>query len=348
MSIGTTGGRGLASARQQAPGVGARVPSRSGAAAAVSGNAIVTVPVAFAKMVDARMCAEIAPVDVLQAATPRLSSAGAGARARRWVAPLLGAALAMLAAPTAAYEAPATRAGRAERTEAWVIGSSSVHQAFGRLISRELSKLGYRVERKAFTSAGLARPDYRDMQRIVETLPIGEKTAAVVVYLGINDAQALWLRPRERTRSDREFLPWRHRRWSAVYRERARQLIERICQRGALRALMVLPVDVKRPRLQRRLRRIRALQEQAAQQTSCGVALPTAGDEARLVASKRTQIRRRDGFHMTAKGAQLVWDRIGGAARRALQPRAGSNAIHGRRGELEAVVNRILNGRAVE
>lgn len=272
------------------------------------------------------MCAPIVPIDDSGAATASPERASWNARARRWVAPLLGLALAMLNAPAAARDAPATRAGHAERAEAWVIGSSSVHQAFGRLISHELGKLGYRVQRKAVTSAGLARPDYRDMQRIVEALPIGEKTAAVIVYLGTNDAQALWLRPRERSRANLEFLPWRDARWSTVYRERVRQLMESICKKGAGRALMVLPVDVKWPRLQRRLHRIRALQMQAAQQTSCGVALPTAGDEARLTASRRSQIRHRDGFHMTAKGAKLVWDRIRGAARRALQPRERSSA----------------------
>jgi hypothetical protein len=294
------------------------------------------------------MRAEIAPVD-FHGATAAAPRAGWGARARRWVTPLLGVALTTLTVTAATPEAQAApRAGEAERAEAWVIGSSSVHQAFGRLVSRELHELGYRVQRKAVTSAGLARPDYRDMQRIVEALPINEKTAAVVVYLGTNDAQSLWLRPRERTRADRKFLPWRHARWSTVYRERARQLMERICQRGAGRALMVLPVDVKRPRLQRRLHRIRGLQAQAAQQTSCGVALVTAGDEARLAASRRSQIRHPDGFHMTAKGAKLVWDRIRGAAWRALQPRVGSSATTRRRAELEALVNRLLDGRAVE
>jgi hypothetical protein len=111
---------------------------------------------------------------------------------------------------------------------------------------------------------------------------------------------------------------------------------------------MVLPVDVKRPRLQRRLHRIRALQAQAARQTSCGVALSTAGDEARLAASRTPQLRHRDGFHLTAKGAKLVWNRIRGAAQRALQPRAVSIEATGRRAELDALVSRMMDGRAGE
>jgi hypothetical protein len=309
---------------------------------------IVTWLGAFANIGKRSMCADIAPVDDIHAATTHAARAIQLPPARRWIVPWLGISLAMLATPAAAQGAPETRAGAAEHAEAWVIGSSSVHQAFGRLISRELSQLGYRVRRKAVTSAGLARPDYRDMQGVVDALPIGDKTAAVVVYLGTNDAQALWLHPHERTRADRRFLPWRQARWSTVYRERARQLMERICRRGAGRALMVLPVDVKRPRLQRRLHRIRALQAQAARQTSCGVALSTAGDEARLAASRTSQIRHRDGFHMTAKGAKLVWDRIRGATRRALQPRVVPGVPTGRRAELRALVRRMLDGRAVE
>jgi hypothetical protein len=65
-----------------------------------------------------------------------------------------------------------------------VVGSSSVNQAFGRIIARELRGRGYRVRRKGVTSAGLARPDYRDMRTIVEELPIGEQTSAVFIYLG--------------------------------------------------------------------------------------------------------------------------------------------------------------------
>ena len=196
--------------------------------------------------------------------------------ARRWLA-AVAALFCSIVAP-AAQAAPRNPA-KPDRQDAFVIGSSSVGQSLGRIIERELEERGYEVRRKGVSSAGLSRPDHRDMQKLIEDLPISRKTAAVFVYLGVNDAQALWLRPPERGPSGREYLPWSDERWSGLYAERARQLVERICERGARRAFMVLPVDVKRARLQQRLERIRKLQARAVARTSCGVDLVTKGDE---------------------------------------------------------------------
>ncbi len=203
------------------------------------------------------------------------------------------------------------------------MGSSSINQAFGRLIERELASRGYHVTRKGIASAGLARPDYRDMNEIVEALPISKKTSAVLVYLGMNDGQALYLRPHERDASRRRFLPWSDARWGAVYRRRVREFVEPICRRGARRAILLLPVDVKRPRLQRRLERIRKLLTQAASASSCAVSVPTAGDLGQF--GLGAALRREDGFHMSPLGAQLVWRRIRGQALRLLEPRTSAS-----------------------
>jgi hypothetical protein len=198
----------------------------------------------------------------------------------------------------------------ASRGDALVVGSSSMNQAFGRLIARELESRGYRVTRKAVSAAGLARPDYRDMNQIMEELPISSSTAAVFVYLGMNDAQSIWLRPNERQAFGRgEYLPWTDERWHALYVQRAQEFFERICERGAQRAIVLLPVDVQRERLQRRLKRIRDLQAQAASSSSCAVALSTAGDLGRFDSSG-APLRKRDGLHLSASGAQAVWRRI--------------------------------------
>jgi lysophospholipase L1-like esterase len=196
------------------------------------------------------------------------------------------------------------------RGDALVVGSSSMNQALGRLITRELEQRGYRVTRKAVSAAGLARPDYRDMNQIMEQLPISESTAAVFVYLGMNDAQALWLRPGEQLAFGRMYLPWTDARWQALYAQRAQEFFERICERGAQRAIVLLPVDVKRERLQRRLKRIRDLQAQAASSSSCAVALSTAGDLGRFDSASGGPLRKRDGLHMSASGANAVWRRI--------------------------------------
>lgn len=237
-----------------------------------------------------------------------------------------------------------------------MIGSSSVAQSLGRVLERELEQRGYEVSRKGFSSAGLSRPDFRDMQKLFDDLPITRETAAVFVYLGVNDAQALWLAPRERGASGRAFLPWSDDRWSELYAERARRLVERVCQRGAKRAFVMLPVDVRRTRLQRRLNRIRELQARAVARTSCGVVLVTSGDESRF-GDTENPLRRRDGFHLTQRGAEVVWQRIRpktvAALRRHDRPaarpearKAAARQAHAaaseRRAELDALVARIF------
>ncbi len=225
-----------------------------------------------------------------------------------------------------AAEARKRHGAKSPRGDVWVVGSSSVNQAFGRIIARELRGRGYRVRRKGVTSAGLARPDYRDMRAIVEELPIGEQTSAVFIYLGMNDAQALWLYPWERTEQRRRYLPWHDARWSSLYVRRTRGLLERICQRGARRAVAILPVDVRGSRLHRRLRRIRALQAQAASTSTCGVALATSGDEGRYVIDGKP-LRQPDGFHLSPAGARVVWERIRAKALHLVENRAHPSLI---------------------
>jgi hypothetical protein len=195
------------------------------------------------------------------------------------------------------------------KENAVLVGSSSFTQSFGHLIEGELERRGYQVTRKGVVGAGFARPDFYDMHQALEELPVSRDTAAVFVYLGVNDAQAVWLYPHERGDSRLAAVPFGGKDWDLVYGRRAREFLERICQRGARRAVVLLPVDVNQPELQHRLERIRQLQVQAATEASCGVAVRTAGDEGRFeVAGVPTRLR--DGFHMSPLGAQIVWERI--------------------------------------
>ena len=184
-----------------------------------------------------------------------------------------------------------------------------MNQALGHLIARELDLRGYRVTRKGVSAAGLARPDFRDMNQIMDELPVTTDTAAVFVYLGMNDAQALWLWPSEQRAYGREFLPWSDSRWQGLYQQRAQQFFERICRRGAQRVIVLLPVDVQRDRLQHRLGRIREVQARAAEATSCAVALSTEGDLGHFDVAGVAK-RKRDGLHMSPLGASAVWRRI--------------------------------------
>ena len=218
-------------------------------------------------------------------------------------------------APCAAEDA------EAHGVDAVLIGSSSFNQPFGQLIERELQRRGYQVTRKGVDGAGLARPDFRDMNQVLEALPVGPETSAVFVYLGVNDAQDLWLYPRERAQADSSSLPFGGAEWDAMYARRTREFLDRICQRGARRAVVLLPVDVNRPDLQRRLHRIRALQARAAAETRCAVAVRTAGDEGRFEV-EGVPMRLPDGFHMSARGAEIVWERIATQVLQLLEPSA--------------------------
>jgi hypothetical protein len=208
------------------------------------------------------------------------------------------------------------------KADAVLVGSSSFNQSFGQLIERELARRGYQVTRKGVSGAGLARPDFQDMNQVLEALPVGDDTAAVFVYIGVNDAQAVWLYPHERANAAVTAVPFGAADWDAVYARRTRDFLHRICQRGARKAIVLLPVDVNRPELQQRLQRIREIQVKAAAETSCAAVVQTAGDEGRFeVAGLPTRLP--DGYHMSERGAQLVWDRIEAHVSRLLEAGAG-------------------------
>jgi hypothetical protein len=227
--------------------------------------------------------------------------------ARRWAA-ALSCCWGLVAPGTSAGEEWSPGAGLAQG-EAVLVGSSSFEQSFGHLIEGELQRWGYQVTRQGVSGAGLARPDFRDLSQVLETLPIGTSTAAVFVYVGVNDAQPLWLYPEEREAYGVTFLPFGSAAWDSVYARRTRDFYDRICQRGAQRAFVLLPVDVNRADLNRRLERIRNVQVQAAARSSCAVALTTSGDLGNFEVDGVAK-RMPDGFHMSLLGARIVWERV--------------------------------------
>lgn len=224
------------------------------------------------------------------------------------------------ASPSLAFDGEGRGGLGVSAPRAAVVGSSSVKGVLGRLIESELERKGYSVDRLGVVGAGLARPDYRDMHALVAKVPIDADTAAVFIYLGVNDAQSIRLLPEDRQTTDQQWLKWNDPRWSVVYRRRAQRLFESLCRRGARHVIVMLPVEVMKPRLERRLRRIRALQRQAAERVSCATAISTVRDGAELIADEPT--RRKDGIHLTKEGARRVWERVKRRAALAL-PSAG-------------------------
>jgi hypothetical protein len=193
-----------------------------------------------------------------------------------------------------------------------LFGSSSVNDAFGHLITEDFERLGFVVTRHGYASAGLARPDFRDLRDALAEVPLDDSVSTVLFYIGANDTQRLWLRPEERAQDAGEkgaWVRWEDERWSSVYSTRVADLIRSVCARGVKHAILLAPVDVTNAMRQARLDRVRQLQAQAAALSVCGEYVPTAGDSA-VFRSVEQPLRTEDGFHMTHTGAERVWQRV--------------------------------------
>ena len=198
------------------------------------------------------------------------------------------------------------------RNEVVLIGSSSVRGMMGRVFVDNLVQLGFVAHRVGKSASGLARLDYHDWIAQLQELPINERTLAVMVYVGVNDPQGIWLRPDERDVPGRKWKHWNDPAWPEVYRSRVTELVNELCIAGVPDVIMLPPADVKWPSLQARLTRIRRLQIQGARNGACGHVMSTSGDSLFLfdVDEQLKPRRLRDGYHMTAFGAQTVFDRI--------------------------------------
>jgi len=192
-----------------------------------------------------------------------------------------------------------------------LFGSSSMNGSFGHLIADDFAQLGYRVIRHGYAAAGLARPDFRDLRKTLERLPIDQNTKSVLLYVGGNDAQSLWLHPEERPNGDADvpWVGWNDKRWPAIYTRRATEMIRSVCARGAQHVIVLPPADVTNPRLQERLDRVRSILRRAARATDCGHYVSTSGDAGQFHLVSEP-LRAGDGVHMTHIGAVRVWKRV--------------------------------------
>jgi hypothetical protein len=195
-----------------------------------------------------------------------------------------------------------------------LFGSSSVRGSFGRLIADELGRRGVSVVRRGYSAAGLARPDYRDLREMLRVMPLEQTIRSVMLYIGGNDAQGIWLRPEERTgaRPSDSWIWWNDERWMSVYQGRAVAFIQSLCARGMQHVIVLAPADVRSQRLQGRLERVRQALRRATEATECGRFVATGGDLRSIETAELSgePLRTPDGVHMTMAGALRVWNRV--------------------------------------
>ena len=188
---------------------------------------------------------------------------------------------------------------------ALLLGSSSVSGTVGRTLDAELETLGVDLTRMPRGSSGFARPDFFDWQAEIEAIHDVGRYAAVLVYTGGNDGQALRLRPEERAAGEerRDWIDWREEaRWRELYTARVRTFVDQLCERGAPHVVLLLPVDGGRPGWSRRNVRVREAMAAAAEGSRCGVAID-AGSET---------FESQDGVHLTWRGAGRFWAAVSG------------------------------------
>lgn len=206
-------------------------------------------------------------------------------------------AIALLLVPAAAS---------AQQGEALLIGSSSVNGAVGRTIERELGTAGVRLRRHARSASGFARPDFFDWRGEVANLGSLDRYRAVLVYTGGNDGQSLHVQPDERGPGEERlrWIDWRDEaRWRATYARRVRAVVDELCERGAARVVVLLPVDGGRAGWSRRMVRVREGMAEGVRGSRCGSALD-AGERGEVFESL-------DGVHLSWDGARRMWARIG-------------------------------------
>ena len=199
-----------------------------------------------------------------------------------------------------------------------VIGSSSVVGQLGRSAESQLKALGFNVLRRGKSASGLTRTDYFDWWKEAKQMKVPRNTVGALVYMGVNDAQGIWLHPHEKRWAKRPSDPWirwQQPGWSEIYRDRVTSFAETLCKRGIGRVIFLLPVDVAKPFLSRRMMRVRRLQREGVMRSSCGAAVSAAGDRLwlkRFGVRKSEQRRAADGYHLSPYGADIVWKRIRG------------------------------------
>lgn len=203
-----------------------------------------------------------------------------------------------------------------------LLGSSTFNGSLGHIMEKDLEAQGHDVRRLVQSATGFSRPDSFDWMKKIKRVKAIPDMDVVVVYLGGNDAQCFPLRKGERDdlkkkkkkrrKKKATWLCMNHDQYGAVYKARVTRFLEKLCDMGVRKVVLLPPMDVVSKRFQRRLGKIRTYQLEAAAGVKCATGIKTGGDHWRFVKHPETRrkLRAKDGVHSTRKGSQVVWKRI--------------------------------------
>lgn len=243
------------------------------------------------------------------------------ARRRALVLTALGVTGGVLATAVPAWAASGEGTSRAGRRDdgvltVAVLGDSLADGIWGGLYRRLQRRGRFDVLRFARNSTGLARPDYYDWPAALRDLLAEHPVDAVVVALGLNDNQEVWVDGKRR----HDFgTP----EWNELYVRRVDAMMGLLVDSGVPAFWVGLPV-MRDPELSDQVRHINAIFEVRAAQFDISF-IPlwglTADDDGDFAAylkdadGRSRPMRMNDGIHFTGQGYTMLARRVLGAMR---------------------------------
>ena len=202
-----------------------------------------------------------------------------------------------------------------ERYRILIIGDSMAATDFGRELQKRLRKNELLQVRKWGKSAtGLARPDFFNWFEKGAKLVNKYNPDLVVVIIGGNDGQDLIDAKRKKRR-----IIWNSRKWNPSYSDRIAQFSTLLAPTPRQKVLWVeLPV-MDKSSLEKKLKKIRAIQKTTLAKMSSSIYLDTRpwfftkSKKLRTkirVRQKRVALRQDDGIHFTVAGAKWFAQKV--------------------------------------
>lgn len=192
-----------------------------------------------------------------------------------------------------------------------VIGASSIQFAIGVELERRLPMYeGVEVKRFGKLATGLARPDFFDWPKKLESLARRFKPDLVIANFGGNGAQDI-------PTSEYDKIKFATAEWDRLYTERVTEMITTARKHGADMVFIGMP-NMREPKFAKKMRHINRVQRKAAEEAGAlwistwEMASTRKGSYRKSIeyGGKRGLMRTTDGVHYRKLGAQFVVDNV--------------------------------------